>query len=69
MMDDLFHDLINRGVVVVYMDNILIFTETLEEHRSMTREVLSILRDNQLYLKAEKCEFERTEVEYLGLII
>jgi hypothetical protein len=69
MMDDLFHDLINRSIVVVYMDDILIFTETTEEHRSVTREVLSILRDNHLYLKAEKCEFECTEVEYLGLVV
>lgn len=69
MMDDLFHDLINHGVVVVYMDNILIFLETLEEHRKVTREVLSILRENHLYLKSEKCAFERREVEYLGLIV
>ena len=37
MMDDIFEDLISEGVVVVYLDNILIFTETLEEHRKVTR--------------------------------
>ena len=36
MMDDIFEDLISEGVVVVYLDNILIFTETLEEHRKVT---------------------------------
>ena len=36
MMDDIFDGLIMEGVVVVYLDNILIFTETLEEHRRVT---------------------------------
>jgi hypothetical protein len=69
MMNDIFQDLISEGVVVVYMDDILIFTETLEQHREVTRKVLEILRDYKLFLKPAKCEFERTRVEYLGLII
>lgn len=69
MMNDLFKDLIDEGVVIVYMDDILIFTETLDEHRRVVKRVLDILRQNNLYLKAEKCEFEKTKVEYLGLII
>ena len=36
MMDDIFEDLISEGVVVVYLDDILIFMETLEEHRKIT---------------------------------
>jgi hypothetical protein len=48
MMNSLFKDLIDCNVVVVYMDDILIFTETLEEHRQVTREVLQILKDNGL---------------------
>ena len=69
MMDDIFDDLITEGVVVVYLDNILIFTETLEEHRRVTQRVMELLRKNSLFLKPEKCEFEKTEVEYLGVII
>ncbi|CDO72200.1 hypothetical protein BN946_scf184970.g52 [Trametes cinnabarina] len=69
MMNDLFRNLINRGVVIIYLDDILIFTRTLEEHRRVVREVLQILRENKLYLKDEKCEFERTKIEYLGMII
>jgi len=69
MMDDIFNGLIMEGVVVVYLDNILIFTETLEEHRRVTRRVMELLRKNNLFLKPEKCEFEKTEVEYLGVII
>jgi hypothetical protein len=69
MMNDLFRNLVSQGVVIVYMDDILIFTNSLEEHRRITREVLKILHDNHLFLKVEKCEFERREIEYLGLVI
>lgn len=69
MMNHLFKDLIDQDVVVVYMDNILIFTENLEEHRQITENVLRILKENDLYLKPEKCEFEQEKIEYLGLII
>ena len=69
MMDDIFDDLITEGVVVVYLDGILIFTETLEEHRRVTRRVMELLRKHNLFLKPKKCKFEKTEVEYLGVII
>ena len=69
MINSLFKDLIDEGVVIVYIDDILIFTEDLELHRKVVKRVLDILRGNELYLKAEKCEFEKTQVEYLGLII
>lgn len=69
MMNDIFRDLIDEGVVIVYMDDILIFTETRDKHRDVTRRVLEILRQQKLYLKPEKCEFSRERIEYLGLII
>jgi len=69
MMDDIFNGLITEGVVVVYLDDILIFTETLEEHRRVTQRVMELLRKNNFFLKPEKCKFEKTEVEYLGVII
>ena len=69
MMNALFKDLIDEGVVIVYIDDILIFTEDLELHRKVVKRVLGILRDSGLYLKAEKCDFEQKQVEYLGLII
>jgi len=68
-MDDIFEDLITEGVVVVYLDNILIFTEMLEEHRAVTRQVMELLEKHKLYLRPDKCEFEKTTVEYLGVII
>ena len=68
-MNDIFWELVAEGTVVVYIDDILIFTETLEQHREVTRRVLKLLEENQLYLKLDKCEFEKTWVEYLGVII
>ncbi|SJL13670.1 uncharacterized protein ARMOST_17118 [Armillaria ostoyae] len=69
MMNDIFKDLIATGKVTIYLDDILIFSKTLEEHRKITRRVLELLRKHKLFLKAEKCEFEVLETEYLGVII
>jgi hypothetical protein len=69
MMNDIFQDLITEGVVSVYLDDILIFTNSLEEHRQITRLVLDHMREHKLYLWPEKCEFKKTRIEYLGVII
>ena len=69
MMNHLFCDLINWGKVVVYMDDIMIFTAIIKEHQQIVQEVLQLLRDNKLYLKHTKCEFEQLETEYLSLIV
>lgn len=69
MMDSIFQDLKEKGYVIVYMDDILIFANTREDLRKATKEVLSRLRENDLYLKPEKCEFEQTKVDYLGMVV
>jgi hypothetical protein len=69
MMNEIFIDMISEGVVVVYLDDILIFTKTLDEHRQVTRRVLGRLVEHELFLRPEKCEFKKTRIEYLGLII
>lgn len=51
------------------MDDILIFSRNMKEHRETVREVLTRLRHHGLYLKLSKCQFEQTEVEFLGLVI
>jgi hypothetical protein len=69
MMNDIFQDLMTEDVVSVYLDDILIFTNSLEEHRRVTRLVLDRMRKHKLYLRPEICEFEKTKMEYLGVII
>ncbi|KAK3562595.1 hypothetical protein QTP86_002072 [Hemibagrus guttatus] len=55
--------------VLVYIDDILIYSRNLAEHRQHVREVLQRLRDYQLFLKAEKCAFHQSSVHFLGYII
>jgi hypothetical protein len=54
MMNEIFQDLITDGVVSVYLDDILIFTNSLEEHRRVTRLVLDRMHKHKLYLRPEK---------------
>jgi len=69
MMNDIFRNLIAEGIVVVYLDNILIFTKTEEEHVQAVRQMLQVLKENKLFLRPEKCEFYKQWIEYLGLVI
>jgi hypothetical protein len=69
MMNEIFQDLITEGVVSMYLDDILIFTNSLEEHCWITCLVLDCMREHKLYLRLEKCEFEKTKIKYLSVII
>ena len=71
-----FMDLIHRvfqpyldQFVVVFVDDILIYSKPEEEHEDHLRVVLQILRDHQLYAKFSKCEFWLTEVKFLGHVV
>jgi hypothetical protein len=55
--------------VIVYLDDILIYSNNIEEHTQHVRQVFEVLRKNELYAKVEKCEFHTTSVEYLGFKI
>jgi len=68
-MDTQFADIIATGHVVIYLDNILIFAETLRELTQLTYRVLQRIQDLDLFLRLAKCSFNQTSVEYLGLII
>jgi len=58
-----------RKFVLVFLDDILIYSATREEHIQHIQEVFETLRANKLYLKASKCTFAQTSLEYLGHII
>ena len=55
--------------VVVFVDDILIYTQSEWEHEYHLRIVLQLLRDHQLYAKFSKCEFWLTEVRFLGHVV
>ena len=52
--------------VVMYLDDIVVYSTTLEDHAQHLRQVFEILRDNELFLKLEKCSFAQQEVKFLG---
>jgi hypothetical protein len=68
-MDMQFANIIATGHVVIYLDDILIFAETLRELTQLTHQVLQRIQDLDLFLRPAKCSFNQTLVEYLGLII
>ena len=55
--------------VIVFLDDVLIFSKTKEEHEQHLRTVLQTLRDKQLCAKLSKCEFFKTEIGFLGHVI
>ena len=68
LMNDIFHDLVDV-YVVVYLDDILIYSDNMEQHRDHVREVLQRLRKANLHARPKKCDFHTTTVEYLGVIV
>ncbi len=67
-VNDIFTDMLDISVVV-YLDNILIYSNNPVEHREHIHEVLCRLRANGLYCKGSKCEFHQDSMEYLGYIL
>jgi len=55
MMNEILRDIINKGKVVAFVDNVLIGTEIEEEYNKIVEEVLKRLKENDLYIKPEKC--------------
>lgn len=68
LVNDIFREYLDN-FVIVYLDDILIFSTSLEVHRTHVKKVLSVLRKHGLFLKGEKCEFEKTTIQFLGFII
>jgi hypothetical protein len=55
--------------VIVFLDDILIFSKSLAEHKQHVRKVLAILRENKLYAKESKCEFFKQSISFLGHVV
>ena len=65
MMDEIFVDLVKDEQMIVYIDDLFFHAETKEKLAEITRSVLQQCRDNDLFLKAKKCEFYQMKTEYL----
>ncbi|KAJ9529794.1 hypothetical protein QJQ45_022194 [Haematococcus lacustris] len=68
LMNDVLHDLLD-DCVLVYLDDILIFSRTPQEHIAHLRRVLDLLRKHKLYAKLSKCEFGMDQPSFLGHIV
>ena len=69
MMNELLRDLINIGKVVVFIDDVIIRTESEEGHDELVAEVIKRLEENNLYIKLEKYKWKVGEVGFLGVVI
>ena len=67
-MQNIFNDLLDISVVI-YLDDILIFSKSLEEHKPIVLEVLQRLQLHSLYVKISKCQFHRSSAEFLEMIV
>ncbi|KAH9262993.1 hypothetical protein BASA83_013713 [Batrachochytrium salamandrivorans] len=67
-MNSLFRHMISK-FVLVYLDDIVVYSDNLEDHKEARSTSTPILKENNLFCKAEKCHFYQTEIKYLGYII
>jgi hypothetical protein len=68
LMNGIFRDYLDK-FVIVFLDDILIYSKSEEEHEKHLRMVLQVLREHQLYAKLSKCSFYQRQIHYLGHII
>jgi hypothetical protein len=68
LMNDIFRDMLDI-CVIVYLDDILVFSKNDEDHEKHVRQVLQRLRENKLYARSSKCTFFTDTIEYLGHVI
>jgi len=59
----------NQGNMATFIDDILVATDTKEEHDELVEEVLKRLEENDLFVKPEKCKWKVKEIEFLGVVI
>jgi hypothetical protein len=68
LMNGVFHEYL-ENFIQVFIDDILIYSRTTEEHDEHLRLVLQCLREHKLYGKLSKCSFYQTKIHYLGHVI
>lgn len=68
-INNIFKDLIYANRTIIYMDDILIATETLDEHIEILKSILNRIKDNNLTLNLEKSKFVYSEIDYLGYTV
>jgi len=68
MMNHIFRDMLDLGLLA-YMDDLLIYAKTVEEHDRIVQEVFRRLRENKLAISPDKCVWQQAEVEFLGYLI
>jgi RNase H-like domain found in reverse transcriptase len=69
MMDEIFKKEIEDNLIIVYMNDILAFSKTIDGLKRIERIILEKAKENDLYFKAKKCEFRKLKIEYLGLVV
>jgi len=67
-MNEVFYDLLDV-YVVIYFDDILVYSDNLKDHKKHVKEVLRRLQDNKLYASSTKYVFHQNRVEFLGFIL
>ena len=67
-INEVFYDLLDV-YIIIYFDDILIYSDNLEDHKKHVKEVLRRLQDNKLYASSTKCVFHQNRVEFLGFIL
>jgi len=69
MMNELLRDLINTGKVAVFINDVIVGTETEEGHDELVAKIIKRLEEHDLYVKLEKCKWKVREVGFLGVVI
>jgi len=69
IMNEILRDLINKEKIAAFVDDVLVGTETEEEHDEIVEEILRRLEENDLYIKPEKCMWKARKIGFLGVVI
>jgi Reverse transcriptase (RNA-dependent DNA polymerase) len=67
-MNDTFRNFLDY-FLIIYLDDFLVYSENMKEHKKHVRMVLQRMQEVRLHLKPSKCQFHKEEVEFLGFIV